>query len=121
MLLEKIDMEVGGSMDMEENSLITSLCDLLEKIWSHGLHQQHSHSSHTRNHYHNNNQVKSPFWSHLLRFFEKTTKLNAIENGENSQNLKNNGKIDSETQLLSTSGEKFFFLFIRLIIIIDTE
>lgn len=102
--MEKIDMEVGsgsGSHDVEENSLITSLCDLLEKIWSHGLIQPHSKSAHTKNHYHNNNQIKSPFWSHLLRYFEKMEKMNALENGEN---VKGNRKLDSGAQLLSTPG-----------------
>lgn len=97
-------MEVGGNFDMEENSLITSLCDLLEKIWSHGLQQQqphsHSHSPHSRNHYHNNHQVKSPFWSHLLRYFEKMTKMNALENNENDVNLKN-----ESTESLASPGE----------------
>jgi len=102
MLMEKIDMEVGsGSADVEENSLITSLCDLLEKIWSHGLIQPHSKSAHTKNHYHNNNQIKSPFWSHLLRYFEKMEKMNALENGEN---MKGSRKLESGAQLLTTPG-----------------
>ncbi|CRK94524.1 CLUMA_CG008027, isoform B [Clunio marinus] len=96
MLMEKIDMEVGGSADVEENALITSMCDLLEKIWSHGLITPHSKSAHTKNHYHNNNQIKSPFWSHLLRYFEK---MNAMTN---SGSANNNGKLDSDAQLLST-------------------
>jgi hypothetical protein len=95
MLMEKIDMEVGGSADVEENSLITSLCDLLEKIWSHGLITPHSKSAHTKNHYHNNNQIKSPFWSHLLRYFEKMEKMSAGSV---------NGKLESDAQLLSTPG-----------------
>lgn len=94
-------MEVGGSADVEENSLITSLCDLLEKIWSHGLIVAHSKSAHTKNHYHNNNQIKSPFWSHLLRYFEKMEKANALTNGSGTRN---NGKLDSDAQLLSTPG-----------------
>lgn len=97
MLMEKIDMEVGGSADVEENALITSLCDLLEKIWSHGLITPHSKSAHTKNHYHNNNQIKSPFWSHLLRYFEK---VNAVT----SSGSASNGKLGSDTQLLSTPG-----------------
>lgn len=100
MLMEKIDSEVGsGIADVEENSLITSLCDLLEKIWSHGLIQPHQKSAHTKNHYHNNNQIKSPFWSHLLRFFDK------MESFENRENIRGNRKLDSGTQqLLSTPG-----------------
>lgn len=95
--MEKIDMEVGGSADVEENALITSLCDLLEKIWSHGLITPHSKSAHTKNHYHNNNQIKSPFWSHLLRYFEKMEKANG-------GGARNNRKLDSDAQLLSTPG-----------------
>lgn len=42
MLLEKMGTEavaLGLSKNdgIEENTLIASLCDLLEKIWSHGL------------------------------------------------------------------------------------
>lgn len=100
MLMEKIDLEVGsGCADVEENSLITSLCDLLEKIWSHGLILPHTKNAHTKNHYHNNNQIKSPFWSHLLRYYEKMEKQKRAENGEGSL------KMESEAaQLLSTPG-----------------
>lgn len=102
--MEKIDMEVGsGSADVEENSLITSLCDLLEKIWSHGLIQPHSKSAHTKNHYHNNNQIKSPFWSHLLRYFEKMEKM-SLENGENVKGGGSGRKLESNAQLLTTPG-----------------
>lgn len=107
MLMEKIDMEVGGSADVEENSLITSMCDLLEKIWSHGLITPHSKSAHTKNHYHNNNQIKSPFWSHLLRYFEKMEKMNALAKGGGGGGgggVRNNGKLESDAQLLSTPG-----------------
>lgn len=99
MLMEKIDLEVGsGCADVEENSLITSLCDLLEKIWSHGLIQPHTKNAHTKNHYHNNNQIKSPFWSHLLRYYEKMEKQKRAENGEG-------GKFESQAaQMLSTPG-----------------
>lgn len=98
MLMDKIDLEVGsGCADVEENSLITSLCDLLEKIWSHGLIQPHTKMQHTKNHYHNNNQIKSPFWSHLLRYYEKMEKQNRAENGEGSLKME-------AAQLLSTPG-----------------
>lgn len=62
MLLEKMGTEVGGDlggevtvMGVEENTLIASLCDLLEKIWSHGL---------------QNKQGKSALWSHLQSYLE---------------------------------------------------
>lgn len=102
--MEKIDLEVGsgGCADVEENSLITSLCDLLEKIWSHGLILPHTKNAHTKNHYHNNNQIKSPFWSHLLRYYEKIEKQNraaaAAENGDEN--------FEAQTaQMLSTPGK----------------
>lgn len=62
MLLEKMGTEVGGDlggevtvMGVEENTLIASLCDLMEKIWSHGL---------------QNKQGKSALWSHLQAYLE---------------------------------------------------
>lgn len=62
MLLEKMGTEVGSElgeevtvMGVEENTLIASLCDLLEKIWSHGL---------------QNKQGKSALWSHLQAYLE---------------------------------------------------
>lgn len=38
---------------VEENTLIASFCDHLEKVWSHGMQQK---------------QGKSALWSHLVRF-----------------------------------------------------
>ncbi|KAG5685101.1 hypothetical protein PVAND_014301 [Polypedilum vanderplanki] len=100
MLMQKIDMEVGsGTADVEENALITSMCDLLEKIWSHGLIQPHSKSAHTKNHYHNNNQIKSPFWTHLLHYFEKVENMDAYKNNENVRVAR---RIDSDRQLINT-------------------
>lgn len=101
MLMEKIDTEKGGYADVEENSLITSMCDLLEKIWSHGLITPHSKSAHTKNVYHNNNQIKSPFWSHLLRYLEK------VEN-KNGGLLLNRSSMQ-KNQLLSTPGNLIIF------------
>lgn len=39
--------------NVEENTLIASLCDLLERVWSHAIQEK---------------QGKSALWSHLLRF-----------------------------------------------------
>lgn len=97
MLMEKIDTEKGGYADVEENQLITSMCDLLEKIWSHGLITPHSKSAHTKNHYHNNNQIKSPFWSHLLRYLEKVE-------SKNGGSLMSRSSTMQKNQLLSTPG-----------------
>ncbi|KAJ8402451.1 hypothetical protein AAFF_G00369400 [Aldrovandia affinis] len=45
---------------LEENTLIASLCDLLERIWSHGLQVK---------------QGKSALWSHLLHYQVREEKL----------------------------------------------
>uniref|UniRef100_W8ARQ9 DENN domain-containing protein 5A n=1 Tax=Ceratitis capitata TaxID=7213 RepID=W8ARQ9_CERCA len=59
MLLEKMGTEavaLGLKGDgIEENTLIASLCDLLEKIWSHGLQTK---------------QGKSALWCHLQAYLE---------------------------------------------------
>uniref|UniRef100_A0AAZ3RF90 DENN/MADD domain containing 5A n=1 Tax=Oncorhynchus tshawytscha TaxID=74940 RepID=A0AAZ3RF90_ONCTS len=65
MLVEKMGreaVELGhGEVSItgvEENTLIASLCDLLERIWSHGLQVK---------------QGKSALWSHLLHYQETTS------------------------------------------------
>ncbi|XP_064490137.1 DENN domain-containing protein 5B-like isoform X2 [Ornithodoros turicata] len=62
MLVEKMGMEAVelGHADatitgLEENTLLASFCDLLERIWSHGLQAK---------------QSKSALWSHLLNYLE---------------------------------------------------
>lgn len=63
MLLEKMGTEaislgLSGEVSVigvEENTMIASLCDLLEKVWSHGL---------------TNKQGKSALWSHLLSYLD---------------------------------------------------
>lgn len=63
MLLEKMGTEaialgLSGEVSVvgvEENTMIASLCDLLEKVWSHGL---------------TNKQGKSALWSHLQSYLE---------------------------------------------------
>ncbi|XP_013380096.1 DENN domain-containing protein 5B isoform X2 [Lingula anatina] len=55
---EAVDLGHGDQVTLtgvEENTLIASLCDLLERIWSHGLQTK---------------QGKSALWSHLLNFQE---------------------------------------------------
>ncbi|KAF4523620.1 hypothetical protein B566_EDAN010129 [Ephemera danica] len=63
MLVEKMGSEAidlghvePNIVGIEENTLVASLCDLLERVWSHGLH--------------NKQQGKSALWSHLLNFQE---------------------------------------------------
>ncbi|XP_073401278.1 DENN domain-containing protein 5A isoform X1 [Dendrobates tinctorius] len=69
MLVEKMGreaVELGhGEVSItgvEENTLIASLCDLLERIWSHGLLVK---------------QGKSALWSHLLHYQDSRRRLNA--------------------------------------------
>ncbi|XP_072128708.1 DENN domain-containing protein 5A isoform X3 [Mobula birostris] len=70
MLVEKMGreaVELGhGEVTLtgvEENTLIASLCDLLERIWSHGLQVK---------------QGKSALWSHLLHYQENKEKKEAL-------------------------------------------
>ncbi|XP_017883207.1 DENN domain-containing protein 5B isoform X2 [Ceratina calcarata] len=63
MLVSKMGSEAvalghGGESlsDVEENTLVASLCDLLERVWSHGL---------------QNKQGKSALWSHLTMYQEE--------------------------------------------------
>ncbi|XP_062300122.1 DENN domain-containing protein 5B-like isoform X3 [Scomber scombrus] len=67
MLVEKMGREAvelghgeANITGLEENTLIASLCDLLERIWSHGLQVK---------------QGKSALWSHLLHFQAREEKL----------------------------------------------
>ncbi|KAI1903900.1 hypothetical protein AGOR_G00000170 [Albula goreensis] len=73
MLVEKMGreaVELGhGEVSitgLEENTLIASLCDLLERIWSHGLQVK---------------QGKSALWSHLLHYQESKEKKNSTPAG----------------------------------------
>nr|XP_060513980.1 DENN domain-containing protein 5B isoform X1 [Panthera onca] len=66
MLVEKMGHEAvelghgeANITGLEENTLIASLCDLLERIWSHGLQIK---------------QGKSALWSHLIQFQDREEK-----------------------------------------------
>uniref|UniRef100_A0A4W3IWX4 DENN domain containing 5A n=1 Tax=Callorhinchus milii TaxID=7868 RepID=A0A4W3IWX4_CALMI len=79
MLVEKMGreaVELGhGEINItgvEENTLIASLCDLLERIWSHGLQVK---------------QGKSALWSHLLHYQETKEKKDAISDHRTGQNM----------------------------------
>ncbi|XP_078076365.1 DENN domain-containing protein 5B isoform X7 [Mustelus asterias] len=70
MLVEKMGHEAvelghgeANITGLEENTLIASLCDLLERIWSHGLLIK---------------QGKSALWSHLLHYQESEEKREAM-------------------------------------------
>ncbi|XP_010746605.1 DENN domain-containing protein 5B isoform X2 [Larimichthys crocea] len=67
MLVEKMGREAvelghgeANITGLEENTLIASLCDLLERIWSHGLQVK---------------QGKSALWSHLLHYQAREERL----------------------------------------------
>lgn len=73
MLLEKMGTEavalgLNKNDGIEENTLIASLCDLLEKIWSHGLQSK---------------QGKSALWSHLQTYVE-------LQDARSSNSVSNN-------------------------------
>ncbi|XP_055505451.1 DENN domain-containing protein 5A isoform X3 [Leucoraja erinacea] len=90
MLVEKMGreaVELGhGEVTLtgvEENTLIASLCDLLERIWSHGLLVK---------------QGKSALWSHLLHYQESKEKNEALLGTTSSPGLihdQDRRKIDS--------------------------
>lgn len=48
---------------VEESTLVTSLCDFLERVWSHGLQKKRG---------------KSALWCHLLAYHEKHQHSNKI-------------------------------------------
>lgn len=57
---EGVTLSSNNAMDnfgaVEESTLITSLCDFLERVWSHGLQKKRG---------------KSAMWSHILAYQEK--------------------------------------------------
>ncbi|XP_034382199.1 DENN domain-containing protein 5B isoform X1 [Cyclopterus lumpus] len=74
MLVEKMGREAvelghgeANITGLEENTLIASLCDLLERIWSHGLQVK---------------QGKSALWSHLLHYQAREEKLDQQHQAE---------------------------------------
>lgn len=63
MLVEKMGAEAVALghgevsiVGVEENTMVASLCDLLERIWAHGLHIKH--------------KGKSPLWNFLTNYQE---------------------------------------------------
>lgn len=71
---------------VEENTLVASLCDLLERIWAHGLHVKQ--------------KGKSPLWNYLTNYQEseackdssKPIDPQFLTPGENLQTLENTSK-----------------------------
>ncbi|KAM7356859.1 DENN domain containing pinstripe [Cochliomyia hominivorax] len=81
MLLEKMGTEavalgLNKNDGIEENTLIASLCDLLEKIWSHGLQTK---------------QGKSALWSHLQTYVELQDARSSNASTTNSPSLNASG------------------------------
>uniref|UniRef100_A0A8C1Y069 DENN/MADD domain containing 5B n=1 Tax=Cyprinus carpio TaxID=7962 RepID=A0A8C1Y069_CYPCA len=79
MLVEKMGREAvelghgeANITGLEENTLIASLCDLLERIWSHGLQVK---------------QGKSALWSHLLHYQAREEKNEQLSESPGEQNL----------------------------------
>uniref|UniRef100_A0A665X0N0 DENN domain-containing protein 5B-like n=1 Tax=Echeneis naucrates TaxID=173247 RepID=A0A665X0N0_ECHNA len=78
MLVEKMGHEAvelghgeANITGLEENTLIASLCDLLERIWSHGLQVK---------------QGKSALWSHLLLYQAREEKAEQQSHAESPSN-----------------------------------
>ncbi|XP_047141375.1 DENN domain-containing protein 5B isoform X1 [Hydra vulgaris] len=71
-----------NSIGIEENTLIASLCDLLERVWCHGvqLNQLDFDKESVKSKFvQRMRQSKSALWSHLLAFYQKEcSKLAAI-------------------------------------------
>ncbi|XP_062711797.1 DENN domain-containing protein 5B isoform X3 [Aedes albopictus] len=76
MLLEKmgteaIELGLSGEASVtgvEENTMIASLCDLMEKVWSHGV---------------VNKQGKSALWAHLTAYLDSKDKTQGKQIGSN--------------------------------------
>lgn len=76
MLLEKmgteaIELGLSGETSVtgvEENTMIASLCDLMEKVWSHGV---------------ANKQGKSALWAHLTAYLDSKDKTQGKLNANN--------------------------------------
>ena len=66
---EGVTLSSNNSSDnnggVEENTLIASLCDFLERVWSHGLQKKRG---------------KSAFWSHLMLYQEQHQSLAKLDN-----------------------------------------
>lgn len=82
MVLEKMGTEgliLGKEQvgNIEENTLIASLCDLIERVWSHAVQQK---------------QGKSALWDHLLKY--QTYEENSSKTPEHNLDLQSsNGSL----------------------------
>lgn len=93
MLLEKMGNEavaLGLKGDgVEENTLIASMCDLLEKIWSHGL---------------QNKQGKSALWAHLQAYLELQEARNSGGGGANIGNVEPTTPVSSNKMNIASAS-----------------
>lgn len=71
---------------VEESTLVASLCDFLERVWSHGLQRKRG---------------KSALWTHLLAYQEKYK----------DQNEKDNNYLLNAGKFLIRSQNSFFSIF----------
>lgn len=68
---EAIELGLSGEASVtgvEENTMIASLCDLMEKVWSHGV---------------VNKQGKSALWAHLTAYLDIKDKTQGKQMGNN--------------------------------------
>ncbi|KYN21412.1 PREDICTED: DENN domain-containing protein 5A-like isoform X3 [Trachymyrmex cornetzi] len=96
MLVEKMGSEAvalghGGESlsDVEENTLVASLCDLLERVWSHGL---------------QNKQGKSALWSHLTMYQESEECNDATKSIDSNFLSPDLSNLQLETDVSPTRG-----------------
>ena len=67
-----------GITGVEENTLVATFCDLLERVWAHGLKKK---------------QGKSALWTHVLSHQQRERDPSVSRNVEHSSNL-TPGKFD---------------------------
>ena len=70
-LLSLLSVGCGSIGEQDENMLIASLCDLVERVWSHGM----------------KSETNCAFWSHLVAF----ARLEASVTGNKAEQRTRNG------------------------------
>ncbi|XP_054154674.1 DENN domain-containing protein 5A-like [Oppia nitens] len=75
----------NGSVGMEENTLIASLCDLIERIWSHARTEDIRDINRWQS-------GSCAFWSHLMAYYQLETNdtIGVANTNNNNNNNKNN-------------------------------
>ena len=75
-----ISLKIGtivGTSDLEENTLIASLCDLIERIWFHAKCSETSHSN------------RCAFWVHVSAYCRISTSEDLAEKNQRKQQDEN--------------------------------